>query len=129
MARPITKGEDRAPAPQASDRRRMPRMNVIEAQLVTVDLDQDKGALLLDASEDGMGLQAVHWAQQGATVSVAFDLPDTHERLQATATVVWSDRSGRLGVRFRDLPVSVRARLQKWLSSGTLLPAVLAPPP
>jgi protein TonB len=129
MVRPVAEGEERAAASEAADRRRLPRMNVIEAQLVTVDLDQDKGALLLDASEDGMALQAVHWAQQGATVSVAFELPESHERLQATATVVWSDRGGRLGVRFCDLAASVRARLQKWLSSGTLLPAVLAPPP
>ena len=116
MARPSVQSDDRSPYFDGPERRSKPRKNVIEVELVTVDLGQGQGALLLDISESGMGVQALPGIQLGSSVPVSFDLPDTREHVDGTGTIVWNDRGGRAGVLFRDLAPPVKARLRNWLN-------------
>ncbi len=128
MARPIVQSDDRSPYFDGPERRSKPRKNVIEVELVTVDLGQGQGALLLDISESGMGVQALPGIQLGSSVPVSFDLPDTREHVEGTGTIVWNDRGGRAGVLFRDLEPPVKTRLRNWLNQSQ--PAVaLSPQP
>ena len=65
------------------DRRVTARRNVVDSHLVTVDLAFQSGALLLDLSETGMGVQALSSAPTGAATSMQFDLPETGGRVDA----------------------------------------------
>lgn len=100
-----------------NDRRLAERRNVVDSYLVTVDLAFQSGALLLDLSETGMGVQALSSAPIGATTSLHFELPETGGRVEAVGRIAWNDSSGRLGIRFEELAELARAQLAQWLSS------------
>lgn len=98
------------------DRRVTARRNVVDAHLVTVDLAFQSGALLLDLSETGMGVQALSSAPTGAATSLQFDLPETGGRVDAMGRIAWTDSSGRLGIRFEEIAGLSRVHLAQWLS-------------
>ncbi len=99
-----------------NDRRLAQRRNVVDAHLVTVDLAFQNGALLLDLSESGLGVQALSSAEIGATTSLNFDLPEAGGRVEAMGRVAWTDSSGRIGICFEDLAELSRTHLEQWLS-------------
>jgi GAF domain/PilZ domain len=101
---------------RAAERRVALRRNVVDTHLVSVDLAFQKGALLLDVSETGVGLQALARAPMGATTELHFDLPETGGRVDAVGTVTWADSSGRMGVRFDDIAEMSRPHLAQWLA-------------
>jgi hypothetical protein len=114
-----------------SERRRKLRKNVVDSQLVTVDLGFQKGALLLDLSEEGMGVQALAKARLGTTTALFFDLPDSRVRVEGMGLVAWTDNSGRVGIRFSELSSAGRTHLVQWLSrwnEGAPVPASAAGP-
>jgi len=98
------------------DRRVTLRRNVVDSHLVTVDLAFQSGALLLDLSETGMGVQALSSAPMGAATSLQFDLPETGGRVDAVGRIAWTDSSGRLGIRFEEIAELGRVHLAQWLS-------------
>ncbi|MGB9104701.1 MAG: GAF domain-containing protein, partial [Terriglobales bacterium] len=98
------------------DRRVTLRQNVVDSHLVTVDLAFQSGALVLDLSEKGMGVQALSSAPMGATTSLQFDLPETGGRVDAVGSIAWTDTSGRLGIRFEEIAELGRVHLAQWLS-------------
>ena len=98
------------------ERRRKLRKNVVDSQLVTVDLGFQKGALLLDLSEEGMGVQALAKARLGTTTALFIDLPDSLVRIEGMGRVAWTDNSGRVGIRFSELSSVGRTHLTRWLS-------------
>ncbi len=98
------------------DRRVTLRQNVVDSHLVTVDLAFQSGALVLDLSENGMGVQALSSAPMGATTSLQFELPETGGRVDAVGSIAWTDSSGRLGIRFEEIAVLGRVHLAQWLS-------------
>ena len=98
------------------DRRVAMRQNVVDSHLVTVDLAFQSGALVLDLSEQGMGVQALSSAPMGATTSLQFELPETGGRVDAVGSIAWTDSSGRLGIRFEEIAELGRVHLAQWLS-------------
>jgi len=101
---------------KAAERRLVLRRNVVDSHLVSVDLGFQKGALLLDLSETGVGLQALARAPLGATTELHFDLPESGGRVDAMGTVAWTDTSGRLGIRFDQIAGAARPLLAQWLA-------------
>ncbi len=87
------------------------------ASLETVN----KGSMLdlcaiLDLSEDGMSVQSPTALETNREVSFLLDFSETRSRVRATGTVIWSDRSGRCGIRFTDaLPPAAVQAVQEWL--------------
>jgi TonB family protein len=100
----------------AHERRVTLRRNVVDSHLVTVDLAFQSGALVLDLSENGMGVQALSSGPMGATTSLQFDLPETGGRVDAVGRIAWTDSSGRLGIRFEEIAELGRVHLAQWLS-------------
>lgn len=93
------------------------RCNVVDSHLVPVDLAFQSGALMLDLSETGMGVQAlVAHPQTGTTTELHFRLPESDVRVDGIGTVTWSDDSGRLGIRFDEIAEMCRPQLAQWLS-------------
>src|SRR5512140_2040643 len=110
---------DQEPAgdtPETNDRRQALRRNVVDSFLVTGDLAFQNGALVLDLSETGIGVQALSTAPMGDRTSVQFDLPETGGRVQAVGRIAWTDSSGRLGIRFEEMAELSRVHLGQWLS-------------
>ena len=103
----------------SDDRRQGSRKSVIDVELVTVDLGEHKGALLLDLSETGIGVQTLSGADLGASTPISFELPESKVRIQAKGSVAWFDSSGRAGVRFLDLTHKDREHVRDWLSNGS----------
>jgi TonB family protein len=110
--------------PGTNDRREALRRNVVDSHLVTVDLAFQSGALLLDLSETGMGVQALSSAPIGNTTSLRFDLPETGGRVDAIGRIAWTDSSGRLGIRFEEIAEPSRVHLAQWLARERRPPVI-----
>jgi CheY-like chemotaxis protein len=72
-------------------------------------------ATVLNISQTGLCLAAPEKLPRGGTVNVSFALPESDRQVHVIGTVVWSDVSGRTGVRFHHLPVHEQKMLQERL--------------
>jgi len=121
-------GDDVATAEaKAKERRAAPRHTVIDTHLVTVDLSFQSGALLLDLSATGIGVQALAGTRTGATTEFHFELPGTSNRIHGVGTVAWTANSGRVGIRFDEIADMCRPQLAQWLARER--PPLVAPTP
>ena len=91
---------------------------------------ESKGAMLdlheiVDISEDGVALQCHSPLQVQSRVNLCLDLADCAQHIYTTGQVIWSNASGRAGLRFSDLSpesfwlpaqatVEVESRHQHW---------------
>jgi TPR repeat protein len=79
-----------------------------------------KGAMLdlheiVDISEDGMAIQCHSPMEVAQSVELCLDLDDCPERIYTSGCVIWSNPSGRTGLRFSELPSDSLSRLREWL--------------
>ena len=70
---------------------------------------------IANLSETGLCLAGPEPLPQGGTVSVNFSLPEADEQLHIVGTIIWSDASGKSGVRFNRVPGDQQRRLQQSL--------------
>lgn len=92
---------------------RGPRVEV--DQLVNVTMFGGP-AFILNLGTGGMAIQAMEVLQPGCLFSLAFSLPDSESEVQSLGKVVWSDASGRAGLKFVAGAHLDRARLQRWIN-------------
>ena len=71
-------------------------------------------AFLLNLSEAGMAVQARRNFEPAEVVEFALSLPQDNE-VTGTAVIVWSDCSGKTGLKFIDIAARDRLQLQLWL--------------
>ena len=95
--------------------RRFLRVAVPHLAQVEIDIMNDP-AFLLDISEGGIAVQSLGEIIIGDQVEVAFLLPGTTTKIQASATVVWTDPSGRIGLEFLVLSKEDRQMLKTWIT-------------
>ncbi len=70
---------------------------------------------ILDISEAGMSIQTSSPLRAEHDLSLCLDLSETKTRIWTRGQVVWSDTSGRAGIRFAQLPGESRDQLKEWL--------------
>ncbi|MGH9544856.1 MAG: GAF domain-containing protein [Terriglobales bacterium] len=75
---------------------------------------------ILDISSDGMSIQTSSPLQVEHNLSLCLDLSETGARIRTTGQVVWSDTSGRAGIRFAELSGQSLDQLQEWLFVNVL---------
>jgi len=76
---------------------------------------------IVDLGEEGMCFQNSIQLRAGESMDLSLDFSETRARIQAPAEVVWSNPSGRTGVRFQKLqPVALR-QLKQWLFVNTVV--------
>jgi hypothetical protein len=87
---------------------------------LVVDLSE-----LLDINEYGFAVQT---AVQGddrleasRPVSLCLDFPETKSYVHGSGRVIWSDESGRAGIRFSFLPEPAQRALRQWLFTNLLV--------
>lgn len=83
---------------------------------MVVDLSE-----LLDLHEEGFAVQTGEMLEVNRPVALTLDLPETREFIHGSGQVVWSDPSGRGGIRFSALPESSQQLLKEWLFANLLI--------
>jgi protein TonB len=113
-----------APVPGAdnSERRRRPRKNVIDSQLITVGLPcegtAERRGILLDVSESGMAVQPFVPLTPGTSSGIEIELEGSEPAVKGTGLIAWVGAGGRAGIRFVDMPPEARERLNHFLDAG-----------
>ena len=72
---------------------------------------------ITNLSQTGLCLAGPEPLPQGGAVSVNFALPDSDELLHVAGTVIWSDASGKSGIRFEQLSAQQQKQLHERLKS------------
>jgi GAF domain/PilZ domain/Sel1 repeat len=70
---------------------------------------------ILDISEDGMSIQTSSPLDVERHLSLSLDLSETGAPIRTTGKVVWSESSGRAGIRFAKLSGQSLDQLKEWL--------------
>jgi len=83
---------------------------------MVVDLSE-----LLDLHEDGFAVQTSERLEINRAVTLCLDLPETKSFIHGSGQVIWSDDTGRGGIRFSGLSESSRQILKEWLFANLLI--------
>jgi len=79
---------------------------------------ENVAATLLDLSEDGLALQSERRLPPRCKVYFHFSLPGDKSTVRLSGDVVWQDSSGRVGIRFVDVPQTSRRTMNEWIKSS-----------
>lgn len=66
-------------------------------------------------SESGIAIMLREALPKGIAPRLQFALPETNQKFDLDAEVVWSDLKGRAGLRFQNVVKESQAQLEKWL--------------
>jgi CheY-like chemotaxis protein len=107
------------------ERRRYFRCPVEMPVVLTFPQGEERPAVSSNLSEGGMAVQIDNASPNTLLSKVRFTLPGTKVVMEPTGEIVWSDKRGRAGVRFLEVPDSSREQLERWIlrrleTSGTL---------
>jgi hypothetical protein len=80
---------------------------------------------ILDISESGMCIQSSSPMKVNRLLPLCLDLSETCARIHVVGHVVWSDPSGRTGIRFPDMSDASRRQLVEWLEANSRVEATL----
>ena len=83
---------------------------------MVVDLSE-----LLDLHQDGFSVQTSERLEVNRAVAICLELPETKSYIHGSGQVMWSDDTGRGGIRFSGLPESSRQVLKEWLFGNLLI--------
>ena len=75
-------------------------------------------ATIIDLSEEGTAIQSERRMPPSCKVYFKFELPDQPSVVRLSAEVVWQDSTGRVGMRFVDVPQGSRRLLREWLAAA-----------
>lgn len=98
---------------------------------VFASFDGVTGGMILDLSEQGLSMQTIAPLPSDGLpdrrIQLRLDLPDSDAHLETTGYIAWADALGRAGVRFSDLPMEARQRIDDWLTLNDKTPSRKAP--
>lgn len=107
------------------DVRQYPRL--VSDSPVSVRVGESNSGLLFDLSEGGLAVDGLAAETRDGAISVAFDLPEGKDHIQARAEIAWTSDSGhRTGLRFVELADASRRQLMDWVfarASSVSIPA------
>jgi len=70
---------------------------------------------IVDLSEDGIAIQCHSPLEANRQIDLCLDLAGSAEHIYTTGQVIWTNASGRAGLRFSELSPSSTFRLREWL--------------
>jgi GAF domain/Sel1 repeat/PilZ domain len=83
---------------------------------LVVDLSE-----LLDLNEDGFAVQTGEKLEINRAITLCLELPETKSYIHGSGQVIWSDETGRGGIRFSGLSENSRQILKEWLFANLLI--------
>jgi TonB family protein len=101
------------PVKRSAQRKGMGNLRQIKARLGPAG-----EAVVVDVSENGIGLELAMPLQPGSTLAVDFDLPESGGHVRVDGRVIWSNSGKRAGIRFERIPDLTSERLKRWVSLG-----------
>lgn len=81
---------------------------------------------ILDISETGMCIQSSSPMKVNRLLPLCLDLSETATRIHVIGHVVWSEPSGRTGIRFPEMSDASRKQLLEWLEANAKAEATLS---
>jgi TPR repeat protein len=109
-----------SPLQPASPNRRRRVRHKIQTPAYASFADESQGTMLnlheiVDISEDGAAIECHSPLDLKRRLNLCLDLADCAEHIYTTGQVVWSNSSGRAGLRFSELSPDSVSRLREWL--------------
>jgi CheY-like chemotaxis protein len=99
------------------ERRRHQRIPLHTPASMAYATTEDAPATLLDLSEEGIAIQCEHRLPPRCKVYFQFNLPGHVSTVRLSGEVMWQDATGRVGIRFADVPQTSRRVLGEWLKT------------
>jgi outer membrane biosynthesis protein TonB len=113
----VTNGLEQSGVPAASSERRL-RYRRKSASLAYVEMGEDNGGIVLNVSEGGLAVHSVVAVTDEHLSRLRFQLSPACDWVNASGRIVWLGESKKVaGIRFLNLPESVRIRISNWISS------------
>jgi CheY-like chemotaxis protein len=109
------------------ERRRSPRVAVHADASLDYSNVESAPATLIDLSEDGTAVQSEKKLPSDCRVYFQFALPGHSSLVRLSGEVVWQDFTGRVGMRFVNVPSSSRKVLRNWLATNAPATVTAAP--
>lgn len=100
------------------ERRRSPRVAVHADASLDYSNVEKVPATLIDLSEEGTAVQSEKKLPPDCRVYFEFALPGHTSLVRLAGEVVWQDFTGRVGMRFVNVPSSSRKVLRNWLTTN-----------
>ena len=110
------------------ERRTRPRIPLQAQTSIAYTGKEDVPAALVDLSEDGIAVRSDSKLPPYCKVYFQFALPGNTSLVRLSGEVMWQDSSGRVGIRFAQVPQSSRRVLNDWLQANLPLTSQVAPP-
>ncbi len=110
-----------------SERRMRPRIPVQANTSIAYADKENVPAALVDVSEDGIAVQSDSPLPPYGKVYFQFALPGNTSPVRLSGEVMWQDSSGRVGIRFSQVPKSSRRLLNDWLQAKASSPSEVNP--
>jgi putative methionine-R-sulfoxide reductase with GAF domain len=107
------------PRPPVPNRRRRVRHKIQTPAYASFTGDSQVAALdlyeIVDISEEGLAIQCPTPLPANSRLNLCLDLAECPDPIYTSGRVIWSNESGRVGLRFSDLPPGSLFRLREWL--------------
>lgn len=100
------------------ERRVHPRIAVTSAASMAFPGKDEAAAQLMNINEFGLGVKTEEKLPPFCKVYFQFSLPGEKSVVRLAGEVMWQDASGRLGIRFANVPPSSRKVLQGWIEQN-----------
>jgi CheY-like chemotaxis protein len=97
------------------DKRRNKRTSVLAEADLSCPAVESAPATLLDLSNAGLSLQCDRGLPAQSKIYLRFTLPGQTKSIQLSGETMWQDSTGRVGIRFVDVPQMGRQLLKEWL--------------
>jgi CheY-like chemotaxis protein len=101
-----------------SERRIRPRIPVQANTSVAYAGQENVPAALVDLSEDGIAFRSDGKLPPHCKVYFQFSLPGSTSLIRLSGELMWQDSSGRVGIRFAQVPQTSRRLLNDWLQAN-----------
>ena len=112
-----------------NERRVRPRIAVQADATIAYAGREDVPAALVDLSEEGIAVRSNSKLPPYCKVYFQFALPGNSSVIRLAGEVMWQDSSGRVGIRFAQVPQSSRRVLNHWLETNLGPSPQIAPKP
>jgi CheY-like chemotaxis protein len=104
------------------ERRTKQRISLHAQAALAYATTEDAPGTVVELSESGMGIQSEGKLPPNGKVYFRFSLPGQAASVRLSGEVVWQDSSGRVGIRFADVPQASRRVLSQWLKANLTRP-------
>ncbi len=109
------------------ERRRSRRVAVHAKVALDYANVENASATLIDLSEEGSAVQSEKKLPPDCRVYFQFALPGHTSLIRLSGEMVWQDSTGRVGMRFVNVPTTSRRVLRNWLATNAPATAPAAP--